>query len=231
MVALDVSTAEETIRMARMVAPAVGAFKIGLGLLMGPGPAVTKVLSSVTRPIFVDAKLHDIPSTVRRAAVQLGRMGARWVTAHALGGAEMLEAAVEGLEEGARGGPAGVLAVTVLTSSGPSTLTQVGIHQSAGKQTARLAKLAHQAGCEGVICPGSQLGVVKDSAPGLLRVVPGIRPRGDDPGDQVHVTTPAEAMERGADLIVVGRPITAAADPLQAAEAIAAEALQARAVE
>ncbi|MFQ5966278.1 MAG: orotidine-5'-phosphate decarboxylase [Acidimicrobiia bacterium] len=223
-VALDLPTAEDAIRMARTVAPAVGAFKVGLGLLMGPGPAVTKVVSSLDRPVFVDAKLHDIPSTVHRAAEQVGRLGARYLTVHALGGQEMLTAAVEGLESGAGGRDAGVLAVTVLTSTAPSSLAKVGIPASVGKQTAKLAKLAQLSRCEGVVCPGTQLGVVAESAPDLLRAVPGIRPEAAEPADQVHIMTPGEAVARGADLIIVGRPITGASDPLKAAEAIAEEA-------
>jgi len=114
-VALDVASAEDALRLARLVAPAVGGFKIGLGLLMGPGPGVTKAIASLGRPVFVDAKLHDIPSTVSRASEQLGRLGVRWVTAHGMGGAAMLEAAVAGLQAGSRAAEAGVLAVTVLT--------------------------------------------------------------------------------------------------------------------
>ena len=224
-VALDVASAEDALRLARLVAPAVGGFKIGLGLLMGPGPGVTKAIASLGRPVFVDAKLHDIPSTVSRASEQLGRLGVRWVTAHGMGGAAMLEAAVAGLQAGSRAAEAGVLAVTVLTSSSRAGLSEVGIQGTTGTQTARLAKLAGATGCEGVVCPGLELGVVAAAAPELLRVVPGIRPPGVDVDDQTQVMSPAEAVARGADLIVVGRPIISAPDPRAAAESIAEQAL------
>ncbi len=223
-VALDLPSAEEALSMAAVLREAVGAFKIGLGLLMGPGPLVTTAVASLERPVFVDAKLHDIPSVVATAAEQLGKLGARWVTAHASGGAEVLQAAVEGLRSGARGREVGILGVTVMTATAEATLRSVGVHDSVGKQTARLAKLAARAGCEGVICSGDQLRVVADAAPDLARVVPGIRPAGADAADQVHITSPTEAMARGADHIVVGRPIIGASDPAEAANAILNEA-------
>ncbi|MDH3540809.1 MAG: orotidine-5'-phosphate decarboxylase [Acidimicrobiia bacterium] len=221
-VALDVPTAEEAVRLAKSVAPAVAGFKIGLELLMGPGPATIGALVRLDRPVFVDAKLHDIPNTVQAAATQLGKMGARWITVHAAGGLEQLEAAVEGLAGGAGGREAGVLAITVLTSLSDADLAQIGISGSTGRQTARTAKLALRAGTEGVICSVRELGVVADAAAGLLRVTPGIRPAGTGADDQKRVATPAEAIERGADWLVIGRAITRAADPRAAAEDIAA---------
>jgi orotidine-5'-phosphate decarboxylase len=225
-VTLDVATAEEALRLARLLAPSVGGFKIGLELLMGPGAVTISAVASLDRPVLVDAKLHDIPTTTHRAADQLGRLGARWVTVHALGGRAMLEAAVEGLR--ARNADGGILAVTVLTSMPDDDLTEVGLRSGTGKQTARLARLASAAGCEGVICPGPELGVVAQVAPELLRVVPGIRPTGSPIGDQALVTTPGEAIGRGADLIVVGRPVTRAPDPREAAEQIAEEVRRAK---
>src|SRR5690606_12280429 len=115
-VALDFSEARPAVEMARTLASHVGGFKVGLELLMGPGPATVAAVRELGRPVFVDAKLHDIPNTVRRAAANLGAIGARWVTAHAAGGSAMLGAAVEGLEEGAAGHQAGITARTVLTS-------------------------------------------------------------------------------------------------------------------
>ena len=221
LVALDVPTAEEAVRLAQAVAPHVGGFKVGLELLMGPGPATVGALAQLGKPVFADAKLHDIPNTVRAAAEALGRMGARWVTVHASGGRAQLEAAAEGLERGAGNRPVGVLAVTVLTSLDDADLAQVGIAGTAGRQTSRLAKLAAASGAEGVICSPKELGVVASVASELLKVTPGIRLR-DTPDDQKRVTTPEEAIARGANYLVIGRPITRADDPTEAAARMAA---------
>ncbi len=223
LVALDVSTAEEAVRLAERLAPYVGGFKVGLELLMGPGPATVAAIRQLGKPVFADAKLADIPNTVEAAARQLGALGARWVTVHASGGLDMIKAAVAGLAEGARGNETGVLAVCVLTSLDGAGLASVGVSGTVGKQTARLARLAAGAGAEGVVCSVRELGDVGQVAPGLLRVTPGIRPMGADPDDQARVATPAEAIKRGADLIVIGRPITRAKDPIAAARAIVAE--------
>lgn len=221
LVALDVPTAEEAVRLAEAVGPYVTGFKVGLELLMGPGPAVVAALAADGADVFADAKLHDIPTTVQHAARQLGRLGARWVTVHASGGSVQLEAAVEGLATGAAGRPAGVLGVTVLTSSGDDTLTEIGVSGTTGKQTARLTRLAAGAGAEGVICAVKELGVVAEVAPTLKRVTPGIRPAGSATHDQRRVATPEEAISRGADYLVIGRAITAAPDPAAAAAGIA----------
>ncbi len=222
LVALDVATAEDAVRLAKSVAPHVGGFKIGLGLLHGPGPALTTALVSFGLPVFVDAKLHDIPSQVGAAARRLGRLGARWVTAHVGGGIPMLEAVVEGLGE-TSGGTAGVLGVTVLTSLDQAALAAVGITATPGKLVSRMARAAARAGCEGLVCSPQELQVVAAVAPDLLKVTPGIRPAGVAAGDQARVATPAAAIARGADWLVVGRAITAAPDPVAAAAAIAAE--------
>jgi|FLYL01.1.fsa_nt_gi orotidine-5'-phosphate decarboxylase len=218
LVALDFPDAETAVRTARRLADLVAGFKVGLELLSGPGPGVVGILAEMGLPVFCDAKLHDIPNTVEAAARQLGRYGARWVSVHALGGVRMLEAAREGLEEGAAGRPAGVLAVTVLTSLEPSDLAAVGLGTSLGKQVGRLARLADRAGCEGVVCPVSELATVSQAAPRLIKVTPGIRPSGGSADDQRLVATPSEAVERGADLLVVGRPVTRAPDPRRALE-------------
>ncbi|MGB9359144.1 MAG: orotidine-5'-phosphate decarboxylase [Acidimicrobiia bacterium] len=221
-VALDVPTAEAAVALAEEVAEHVVAFKIGLGLLHGPGPLLIPALVSLGKPVFADAKLNDIPSQVEVAARRLGEHGARWVTAHVNGGQAMLEAAVRGLKEGAGAAPAGVLGVTVLTSHDNASLARIGIDRSPGKLVARMAKVAAAAGCEGVVSSPKELTVVSDVAPELLRVTPGIRPFDRD-DDQARTMTPAEAIERGADLLVVGRPITAANDPKTAAADIAAQ--------
>ncbi len=218
LVALDTGTAEEAVRTARAVAPHVGGFKIGLRLLFGPGPATIAAVAALGKPVFADAKLHDIPSQVEAAARRLGEYGARWVTAHTAGGREMLESAVAGLAAGRGEGRGGVLGVTVLTSLDAPELAAAGITQSPGKLTGRRAKLALASGCEGVICSPLEINVVREAAPALLRVVPGIRTvAGGD--DQQRTATAEEAIARGADYLVIGRPIVAAPDPVAAAAA------------
>ncbi len=215
--ALDVPTAEQAVRLANDSAEVVGGYKVGLELLMGPGPGVIGALSELDLPVFVDAKLHDIPNTVQEAARWLGRWGARWVTAHAAGGSAMLSGAVKGLAEGAGGRRAGILAITVLTSLDESGLAQTGVTLSPGKLTAKRTRLASETDCEGVISSVRELGVVSGVAPDLVTITPGIRPRGADHHDQARVATPGEARAKGASAIVVGRAITTAADPIEAA--------------
>ncbi|MDK1025745.1 MAG: orotidine-5'-phosphate decarboxylase [Actinomycetota bacterium] len=221
-VALDMPTAQDAVRMAQAVAPYVGAFKIGLGLLYGPGPGTIDALVRVGKPVFVDAKLHDIPSQVAAAAERIGKHGARWVTAHASGGGDMLEAAVEGLARGAAGSEAGVLGVSVLTSLAKSDLERVGIQRTPGQLVGKMAKVADEAGCEGLVCSPLELNVVAQAAPTLKRVTPGIRLT-DLGDDQERTATPREAIARGATMLVIGRPITQAEDPAAAAAAILAD--------
>lgn len=222
LVALDLPSAEEAVRMAEAVAPHVGGFKVGLGLLHGPGPGTVSALASLGKPVFADAKLHDIPTQVEAAASRLGSLGARWVTTHASGGGRMVEAAVAGLDRGSGGG-AGILAVTVLTSLDEADLAAIGFGGTPGKLVSRLTKLAQRSGAEGVVCSPAELGVVATVAPELLKVTPGIRPDGSDTAsdDQRRTASAGAAFAKGADWLVVGRPITRAVDPVAAAEEIA----------
>jgi orotidine-5'-phosphate decarboxylase len=220
-VALDLDTAEGAVRLAKQLAPYVGAFKVGLGLLHSVGPGIVTALVDLGKPVFADAKLHDIPSQVGAAARRFGRLGVRWVTAHVSGGEAMLRAASEGLAETSAGN-AGILGVTVLTSIDQETLSAIGIGTSPGKLVSKMSRVAAVAGCEGVVCSPQELAVVGSVAPDLLRVTPGVRPAGAALGDQRRVMTPHEAVERGADWLVIGRPITAADDPVDAAVALAA---------
>lgn len=223
LVALDVPDATTAMRLAESLAPHVGGFKVGLELLMGPGPATVAAVGRLGKPVFADAKLHDIPTTVGRAARGLAAAGARWVTVHGAGGSDMMDAAVEGVTEGARGHEVGVLAVTVLTSLTEMDLAAVGVAGSPGRQVSRIAKLADAAGAEGVVCAVRELGDVAQAAPSLVKVTPGIRAAGGGADDQARVATPREALDRGADWIVVGRSITAASDPVEAASRIVAQ--------
>ncbi len=219
LVALDLPSAEEAVRMAKALTPHVGGFKVGLGLLFGPGPGTVATVAALGLPVFADAKLHDIPTQVEAAARRLGDVGARWVTAHVSGGEEMLAAAVSGLSSAA-GGTAGILGVSVLTSLDENSLAATGITVSPGRLVSRMARLAAAAGCEGLVCSPHEINVVREVAPDLVRVTPGIRPAEAD-DDQRRVATPAEALRKGADWLVIGRPITAAPDPVAAAAAIA----------
>ena len=223
LVALDMSSAEAAVRTASDLVDVVGGFKIGMELFTGPGPGTVALVGDLGAPVFVDVKLHDIPTTVRRSARNLGAIGARWVSVHASGGAEMLSAAVAGLAEGAAGRPAGVLAVTVLTSLDDKALAEVGVGTTTAAQTVRLARLAESAGCEGVVTSPRELVAVGAAAPSLLRVTPGIRPVGVTTDDQRRHTSPADAIRHGADLLVVGRPVTKSSNPKAAAAAIVAE--------
>lgn len=223
LVALDTPSAEEAVRLARLLAPLAGGFKVGLELLMGAGPATVAVVAELGKPVFADAKLHDIPRTVSAAARQLGRLGARWVSVHAAGGTEMVEAAGEGLAAGAGGREAGILAITVLTSLDAGALAAVGMGSSPGAQVARLARLADAAEAEGVVCSVREIGDVAQVAPRLLTVTPGIRRAGSPRHDQRRVATPAEAVRRGAGWLVVGRDVTADPDPAGALAAVVAE--------
>lgn len=218
-VALDLPTPEATVAMAERVRRHVAGFKIGLGMLHGAGPQLIERLNELGRPVFADAKLHDIPSQVEAGARHLGEHGARWVTAHASGGTDMMMAAVTGLGQGNPEG--GILAVTVLTSLDDERLAAVGIESPTTSLVARMAEVAAASGCEGIVSSPHELETVAGVAPGLLRVTPGIRPAAVS-DDQARTATPSAAVAAGADLLVVGRPITTAPDPAAAAEEIEA---------
>ena len=212
LVALDFDSADDALSMARRLQPEVAGFKVGLGLLHGDGSQALERICELGLPVFADAKLHDIPDQVRRAAQQLGRRGARWVTAHASGGSSMLEAAVAGLAD-ATGGKSGVLAVSVLTSLDPSDIDAVGLTGSVEEVVARLVKLAAGAGAEGAVCSVAEVGTVRRSAPELTTVTPRIRLSGGSTHDQKRVATIEEAEAAGSDYVVVGRAITRHEDP------------------
>lgn len=219
-VALDTDDLVVAVRIAQAVRPHVAVAKVGLELYSAVGPDAVHALTDIGMEVFVDLKLHDIPTTVARSARVLGTQGARWVNAHAAGGVDMLRAFVEGLREGAD--DAGLaqpvaLAVTVLTSdrdAPPSLL-------------AERAGLAAAAGCGGVVCAVNDIATIRAAEPDLRCVTPGIRPADASLDDQSRVATPAQALLAGSDLLVIGRPITGADDPGAAAAAIAATLLPA----
>jgi orotidine-5'-phosphate decarboxylase len=212
LIALDSPDLEAAEHLARRLAPHVGGFKVGLELMMSEGVEAVSRISALGLPVFADAKLHDIPNTAAAAARVLRGRGARWVTAHATGGRAMLEAVVEVL--GDRGG---LLAVTVLTSLDDADLAGVGVAGPLDAQVRRLSVLADEAGAEGMVCAVAEVQVVKAVSDHLLAVTPGIRFDPSRAQDQRRVATPGEALAAGADLIVVGRAVTKAADPVRAA--------------
>jgi orotidine-5'-phosphate decarboxylase len=214
-VALDVPTLEQASPLARSLEDEVGGFKIGMELLMGAGPEAIERIAEMDKPVFVDAKLHDIPNTVEHAATRIKAGGARWVTVHASGGREMMEAAVSGM------GGEGVLAVTMLTSLSQSDLEAIGVPALASDYVVSLASLAADSKTEGVVCSPEEIRRVKDKEPSLVVFTPGVRPASSDTDDQKRVATPERARADGADFLIVGRPITRAADPVKAARDIA----------
>lgn len=218
-VALDVETLDEAEGLAARLSGHVGVFKVGLELFSAHGPEAVRRIGT-HGPVFLDLKLHDIPTTVRRATARLATLGVDHLTVHASGGPAMVEAAVEGLGEHGT-----VLAVTVLTSLSAHDLQAVGL-DAVEESVPRLAALATGAGAGGVVCAAPDLAAVRSAvAAGAELVTPGIRPAGAGDDDQSRVATPARAVRDGATLLVVGRPITRAEDPVAAADAIAGETL------
>ena len=220
-VALDVATRAEALALARRLAGRVGMLKVGLELFCAEGPAFLRELEKEA-PIFLDLKLHDIPTTVRRALEALLPLNPRLINVHAQGGPGMLEAAAQAVQaHRARGGTTELLAVTVLTSLDRSDLFRAGNSQEPGDLALHLAKLAQASGCDGVVCSAQEAPrIIEACGEGFHRLCPGIRPSGEGLQDQSRVATPAEALDLGATWLVVGRPITRAADPAAAADAI-----------
>jgi len=203
--------------LARLLAGEVGWFKVGLELFAAHGPGAVEAIRR-HGPVFLDAKLHDIPTTVERAAAGIAKLGVGLLTVHASGGPRMLTAAVAGL-----GDPGGVLAVTVLTSMSDGELAVVGSPPAAA-QVPALAEMAVEAGVGGLVCAPPDLPRVRAAVGGdVMLVTPGIRPVGAGDDDHARAATPAAAVRDGADLLVVGRPITRADDPVAAARAVAVE--------
>lgn len=223
---LDVATAAEARRLTADLADVVGMFKIGLELFVRSGPAVVEqVRAAGARRIFLDLKLHDIPKTVERAAAAAAAIGVDFLTVHCSEDPRMMAAAVAG-----GGGRLGVLGVTVLTSTSAADLKAAGYappyDQDVFALVQQRARTAVGAGCAGIVCSGLEVGPLKAAlAESFVAVTPGIRPAWEGVGadDQRRVVTPAEAVRRGADYLVIGRPIRNAADPAAAARKVAEE--------
>jgi orotidine-5'-phosphate decarboxylase len=215
-VAADTPDVDEAERLAERLAGVVAMTKVGLTLFVAAGPASVERIRAHT-PVFLDLKLHDIPKQVEGAARSAGRLGPELLTVHALGGPQMVRASVEGAVGGAADSgndPPAIIAITVLSSL-------------AGEGLASPASLAFEAvaaGAAGVVVSGEDVATVREAlGPGAMLVVPGIRPGGAPANDHVRILSPGEALERGADYVVVGRPITASADPAAAARGVLRE--------
>ncbi len=218
-VALDVSTA----RQAQAIVSAVGMpapmFKVGKQLFTAEGPAVVRELVASGRKVFLDLKFHDIPNTVAAAVREAAKLNVSMLTVHAAGGRQMLKAAAEAAAQ-SPSRPL-VLGVTVLTSMSEQDLAETGVSGTIETQVLRLASLALRAGCGGIVASPLETSLLRrELGAGFAIVTPGVRPAGEDKADQARVMTPRQAIEAGATHIVVGRPITAAADPAAAARKI-----------
>ncbi|HEY7403546.1 MAG TPA: orotidine-5'-phosphate decarboxylase [Candidatus Angelobacter sp.] len=223
-IALDVSSAAAAQALVQRIGDAAGIYKVGLQLFTAEGPSFVRDLVHSGKRVFLDLKLHDIPTTVSHAVQSAVELGVHMLTVHASGGSAMLRAATE-----AAGGKLNVLAVTVLTSLSDEDMDEIGVAGRVSDQALRMAALAQTVGCQGIISsPREALLIRKSLGEGFAIVTPGIRPAGAESNDQQRIATPAMAIENGASHIVVGRPITHAADPAVAARSIISEMEQAR---
>ncbi len=226
-VALDLADPAKARTLATLLAPEVGMFKVGKQLFVNAGPNVVRMIHDLGGEVFLDLKFHDIPNTVAAAAVEATRLGVRLFNVHISGGREMMRqtaAAVAEVcgKEGLR--RPSVLGVTVLTSLDGSDLEALGIRNGVPAQVVRLAGMAQEAGLAGVVCSAQEVPEIRRACgDSFMLVTPGIRPAGQQAGDQKRVMTPGDAVRAGIDFIVVGRPITAADDPVAAARSLVAE--------
>lgn len=217
-VALDVATEQEALALMTQLSGEVGAFKIGLQRYTGSGVTLVRA-GFLLGPIFLDLKLHDIPNTVAKAVESADQLGVKMLTIHLSGGAEMIRAAVE-----ARRSEMLLLGVTVLTSSNEATLQETGVSATVADQVQRLARLGVANGIDGLVASPQEARILRDEFGDKIKIVtPGIRPAGSDAGDQKRTASPREAIDAGADYLVIGRPITAAAQPRTALQSIIAE--------
>jgi orotidine-5'-phosphate decarboxylase len=228
--ALDYPSVETALAGAEQMGPHVGCLKVGLELFVRGGPEMVRLAGRTGARVFLDLKLHDIAETVERAVASAATLGATYLTVHAAGGPAMLERASRRAESEGTG--LRILAVTVLTSLDENDLSKIGVNRPPAQQALHLARLAKECGVHGLVCSAQEVREVRQAVgEGLVLCTPGIRPSGGDPGDQKRVATPGAAVRDGADLLVVGRPIRDAQNPLAVVESITAEmaaALEAR---
>jgi orotidine-5'-phosphate decarboxylase len=217
-VALDAPDEETAARWAQAVTPYVSVVKVGLELFCRTGPSIVEIVRGGTGAgLFLDLKLHDIPNTVAGAARSVAKLKPKYLTVHATGGSDMVRAAVEAAPD------VTIAAVTVLTSLDEDALSQVGLAGPSADAVRRLAVLAVKAGAGALVCSPQEVALVRaEVGPDVVLITPGVRPVGADVQDQARVATPEQALRDGADLLVIGRPITGASDPGAAAAKIAA---------
>ena len=224
-VALDVDSRTEALNLVRRLKGRVGLFKIGSQLFTAEGPEFVREIVSQGEKVFLDLKFHDIPNTVTKAVLAAAGLGVSILTLHTGGGLKMMSAAANALKQmrGAGERPQ-LLGVTVLTSLADEDLVRVGVSAGVASQVARLAKLAEEAGLDGVVASSSELSLLRRQLGRAMKIVtPGIRPAGSEVNDQSRIATPAAALQAGADYLVIGRPITASSDPVASLEKILSE--------
>jgi orotidine-5'-phosphate decarboxylase len=223
-VALDTSSRERALELVRALRGQVSLFKVGLELYTAAGPSVVKDLRGLGAEVFLDLKLHDIPNTVARAVGEGARLGVALMDLHLSGGPVMIRRAVDEMAavcDLQRIRRPGLLGITVLTSLGPGDLAAIGVTRSPEEQVLALAEMGKEAGLDGVVASARELpSLRKRFGRDWTLVTPGIRPEGSPPDDQIRTMTPREAMEAGADYLVIGRPVTGAPDPGAAAREI-----------
>lgn len=223
-VALDTPDLDQAVAMANAVRGHVGGVKTGLEFFSANGADGVRAIVDLGLPVFLDLKFHDIPNTVAGAVRAVAGLGASIVNVHASGGPAMLDAAREAAEHAGGASRPLVIAVTVLTSMDDGDLKAVGQTPPATEQVVRLARLTQEHGLDGVVCSPAEIAPIRAACgPDFKLVVPGIRPDWAASGDQKRITTPLQARERGADILVIGRPITGAEDPAAAAARITTE--------
>lgn len=216
-VAIDTPDLGRARAIASSVGSSAGGLKLGLEFFCANGPSGVAEIAAIGLPLFLDLKLHDIPNTVAKAIEALRPLQPFIVTVHAAGGLKMLEAARAAAPKQTK-----IVAVTVLTSLDDGDLQSIGIPSRPGEQVERLAALSREAGLDGIVCSGEEVKASRTAWPNGFFVVPGVRPEGSGAGDQKRIVTPRQAIEAGASILVIGRPITGAQDPNAALQAIVA---------
>ncbi len=225
-VALDTTDLNKALHLCEEIKTHIGGIKLGKEFISSFGPEGIKAISALGLPIFADVKFHDIPHTVYKAIKALGVLRPAIINVHTAGGLKMMEAAAKAAAEIEQdyGMRPLMIGVTILTSLSEEEIKDVGYHHPIAEQVKIMAQLGQKAGLDGVVCSSHEIKAIKKACGGHFKtIVPGIRPKGSDKGDQSRIMTPAEALKEGADFLVIGRPITASDNPKLMAQQIAQE--------
>lgn len=218
---LDVSTRKDAMDLVRSLHDLTGMFKVGMQLFTAEGPALVREILDAGGKVFLDLKFHDIPNTVKNAAVEAARLGVSMMTIHPAGGTAMMQAVAKELREKFGNAKPAVVGVTVLTSLDDKALAEIGINSGMDAQVLRMAKLAESSGLDGVVCSPREIQMIRSAVGrGFKIVTPGIRLPGQSADDQQRTATPREAIAAGADYIVVGRAVTNAPNPREALQTL-----------